>query len=393
MASRAKKLLTDEVALPARNARDVQAACDPWFDLEGKDLLTLREDLSGARGGSNRIKRIEECIRDARAGHYRLQLLSGHIGSGKTTELRWLAGELQKAKEDRVFHAIFIDVEQYLDARDVQIPELLTAIVSALVDDPVLAPHLRVSATAKKIWNEVVRWFKQIGISVDGEIPLGVAKLKASFKTSPGLQERYREESRKHVASLVEWLGDLLQDARSFLVKQGVEDLVVLVDKLDRVERIPLDDKSKRTRHDLFYLEQLPLIQQVPAHFVITIPVTLHFSQGRLHQVFQGATDVVLPMVAVHERRLGLSSRWVRGGSLRERRGVQGAVSQRRKVSGGISTKSTNCSGLTSFARRVRACSSSAVGCRPTRWTNTACRKRTLTLSIPFASPRWKPCL
>lgn len=301
MASRPKNLLTDEVALPARNARDVQAACDPWFDLEGKDLVSLREDLSAARGG-NRIKRIEECIRDARAGHYRLQLLSGHIGSGKTTELRWLAGELQKTREDRVFHAVFIDVEQYLDARDVQIPELLTAIISALLDDPAIGPHVRVSATAKKIWGEVVRLLKQVGVTVEAEIPAGVAKLKLSLKTTPGLQERYREESRKHVTSLMEWLGDLLQDARSHLVKQGVDDLVILVDKLDRVERMPLTDGSKRTRHDLFYLEQLPLIQQVPAHFVITIPVTLHFTQGRLHQVFHGATDVVLPMVAVHER-------------------------------------------------------------------------------------------
>jgi energy-coupling factor transporter ATP-binding protein EcfA2 len=301
MAIRPKKLfLTDEVKLPARNARDVQAACDPGFDLEGKDLLLLREDLSIVR--SDRVRRIEECIRDARAGHYRLQLFSGHIGSGKTTELRWLAGELQKKKEDQVFHAVFLDVEQYLDARDVQIPELLTAMVSALIDDPAIGPHVRTSATAKKVWNEVVRWLKQIGVEVEGEIPAGVAKLKLSFKTSPGLQERYREENRKHVTSLIEWLGDLLQEARSALVKQGVEDLVVLVDKLDRIERLPLDDKSGRTRHDLFYLEQLPNLQYIPAHFVVTIPVTLHFTQGRLHQVFHGATDTILPMVAVHER-------------------------------------------------------------------------------------------
>ncbi|HVK70894.1 MAG TPA: hypothetical protein VM694_40845 [Polyangium sp.] len=293
--------MTEELKLPARTARDVRAACNPWFDLEGKDLVQLRVDLSSVRGG-DRVERMEECIRDSLRGNYQVQLFSGHVGSGKSTELRWLTRKLQTNKEDRVYHAVFIDIQDYLDVRDVQIPELLTAIISAILDDPAIGPHARASATAKKVWKDVLGWLKSIGVTLDAEIPVGVAKLKLSLKTSPGLQKRYREVSWDHVTGLMEALSDLIQDVRTYLVKQDVHDLVIIVDKLDRVERLPLNDGSERTTHDLLFVEQLPHIQNVPAHFVITIPVTLHFTQCRLRQEFQGITDVVLPMVTVHKR-------------------------------------------------------------------------------------------
>ncbi|WP_438033160.1 hypothetical protein [Sorangium sp. So ce204] len=146
---------------------------------------------------------------------------------------------------------------------------------------------------------------KGLGISLDAEIPAGVAKLKLSLKTSPGLQKRYREASRDHVTSLIEGLGDLIQDVRSHLVKQDIEDLVIIADNLERIERLQLDDGTKRTTHDLFFLEQLPLIQNVPVHLIVTIPVSLHFTQGRLRHVYRAPNDVVLPMIAVRARGTG----------------------------------------------------------------------------------------
>ncbi len=294
-------LLTDELTLPARTSRDVFNACSPQFDLVGKDLTVLREDLSSVRGGG-RVQRLEECIRNSRRGRYQVQLLSGHPGSGKSTELRWLATELQKTRDDRSYHTLFVDLQDYLDVRDTQLPELITALFAAIVDDPLLGAYATVSTTAKKVWKELVTRAKAIGLTLDAEIPVGVAKLKLNFKTSPGLQKRYREVSRDHIAALMEGLGDLIQDVRSRLVQQGVDDLVIVADNLERIERLPLEDGSKRTTHDLFFLEQLPLIQSLPVHLIVTIPVSLHFTQGRLRQAFSAPNDVVLPMIAVRAR-------------------------------------------------------------------------------------------
>jgi hypothetical protein len=302
MASRSEPLvLTDRISMPARASRDVFAACSPQFDLVGKDLRLLREDLSGVRGGP-RIQRLEDCIRNALPGRYQVQLLSGHPGSGKSTELRFLAGELQQSKDGRIYHAVLVDLLEYLDIRDTQLPELVAALFSAIIDDPVLGAYARTTTTAKKIWKDMVSWVKGLGLSLDAEIPLGVTKLKLSFKTSPGLQQRFRELGRNHLTSLMEGLGDLIQDVRTHLVEQGVDDLVIIADNLERVERLPLPDNSKRTTHDLFFIEQLPLIQTVPVHLIVTVPVSLHFTQGRLRHAFNSPNDVVLPMVAVRER-------------------------------------------------------------------------------------------
>jgi len=63
--------------------------------------------------------------------------------------------------------------------------------------------------------------WKWTGTSLESDIPLGVAKLKLSLKPSPGLQKRYRIASRDHIVSLMEGLGDLIQDVRS--VNQKVQ--------------------------------------------------------------------------------------------------------------------------------------------------------------------------
>jgi energy-coupling factor transporter ATP-binding protein EcfA2 len=299
--SRTHLLLTDELKLPARTPRDVFGACTPQFDLVDKDLTKLREDLSNVRG-EGRVQRLEACIRNARRGQYLVQLLSGHPGSGKSTELRWLTTELSKQKEGRSYHAVFVDLQEYLDVRDTQLPELVTALFSAIVDDPILGAYASASATAKKLWRDLVARSKAIGLTLDAAVPLGVAELKLNFKTSPGMQKRYREKSRDEMKSLMSDFGDLVQDVRSHLVKQGVDDLVIIADNLERVERLPLGDGSKRTTHDLLFLEQLPLIQGVPVHLIVTIPVSLHFTQGRLRQVFQAPNDVVIPMIAVRAR-------------------------------------------------------------------------------------------
>lgn len=306
MAARPDKIvLTKALTLPARTARDVRAACNPRFDLVDTDLRILREDLSEVRGG-DRTKRMEECIRGALPGDYQVQLLSGHPGSGKSTELRWLSAELRKTKDDVAFHVLFVDLQDYLDVRDIQLPDFVTALLAGILDDPLLGLLIGKSGAAKKMatsmWRKVTGWLSEIKLSLEGEVPLGAAKLKLSVMKSPGVQKRYREVSRDHVMSFVTELSDLVQELRPLLADQGTDDLVIIADNLERMERLPLDDGSKRTTHDLFFLEQLPLIQEADVHLIATIPVSLHFTQGRLRQAYAAPSDVVLPMITIRKR-------------------------------------------------------------------------------------------
>lgn len=301
--ARHRIVLTKQIALPACTVRDVRAACNPNVDLIGDDLTALREDLSDVRGGP-RMRRIEDDIRDALDGDYQIHLLSGHAGSGKSTEMHWLARRFQRERtpEDRVSYPLFIEIDQYLNDRDIQIPEFLTALIAALLEDVRVGPHLRTLDLVKRFWKDIQEWVKVLGVTLESEIPLGVAKIKATFRMSPGFQQSFREENCKYVRRLVETASGLVEHARQKLNEDGTHDLVIMVDRLDRIERLPLEDKTGRTRHDLFYLEQLPTIQDIPVHFILTVPVTLHFTQNRLTQVFRRVNNVILPMVAVRER-------------------------------------------------------------------------------------------
>jgi len=292
--------LVDEIPIPAKIRRDMKAACDLQFELKGKDLDRLRIDLASVRGGRV-LDQIEGDIRDARRHTYRTVLFSGHVGSGKTTELRWLTRELKKEKEGRCFHVLWVDALEYLDINSVQLPEFLVAVFNAMVDDPLLRPMVGLSTTAKKFWSSVRAWLKPIGVELEAEIPLGVAKLKARVKTEFELQRKMRETLRERVTELMSDLSDLLIDLRAGLAKQGVDDLVIIADNLEKIVFAELDHQGAKNTHDLFFIEQLPIVQQLGAHIILTVPVSLHFAHARLRQVFLNPTVKVLPMVPVHQ--------------------------------------------------------------------------------------------
>jgi hypothetical protein len=139
-----------------------------------------------------------------------------------------------------------------------------------------------------------------MGVTLPSDISRGLAK--ATFRSSPSFQISFRQNSRLHVKYLVETLSNLIEYARAELIQEGTNDLIIMVNKLDRIAWFPLGDNTKRTRHDLFFYEQLPCIEDIPAHFILTGPVTLHFPQNRVEQVFRRATHTIVPTVAVHER-------------------------------------------------------------------------------------------
>ncbi|MBA3548017.1 MAG: hypothetical protein H0T76_16155 [Nannocystis sp.] len=302
MSSDANTNLVDEIPIPAKIRRDMKAACDLQFELKGKDLERLRVDLTSVRGGRV-LDQIEGDIRDARRHTYRTVLFSGHVGSGKTTELRWLTRELEKEKEEerRCFHVLWVDALEYLDINSVQLPEFLVAVFNAMVEDPLLQPMVSLSKTARKLWNSVRGWLKGIGVDLDLDLLGGMAKLKAKVKTEFGLQKRIRETLHERVTELMSDLSDLLIDLRAGLAAQGVDDLVIIADNLEKIVFAELDHQGARNTHDLFFIEQLPIVQQLHAHIILTVPVSLHFAHARLRQVFLNPTVKVLPMVPVHE--------------------------------------------------------------------------------------------
>jgi hypothetical protein len=127
--------IQETLSLPASGRREVRAACDPSRPLIAEEQAQLHEDLSIVQGG-DRILQVENRIRDAWADSYVCELVTGHAGCGKSTELLRLASELRKPKEGRACHVVYVDAYDYLNPFEVRLPQLVVSLMAALAEEP-----------------------------------------------------------------------------------------------------------------------------------------------------------------------------------------------------------------------------------------------------------------
>lgn len=300
---------------PAKTERDIRAALDPEFELSGPTLCALRIDLRAARG-SAATHAIERSIRNAPLDRYELALFTGQVGSGKTTELRWLAEQLSETRNGQRFEVLYIDLRDHLTPRDVRLPEFLLAIFGALLAAPTLGPSLTKTKSddldtkhgaAMPFWEFVHSRLGRLVTELSHDPTIGSKSLAASLRTEVGLQRRVGEALNSELDVLLTMLGDVLRAAREVIRtppksaaapdEVGAEDLVMLVDGLDRVAPQVFDDG--RTSHDALYIDQLPQLRALPAHIVLTAPLDFLRRTTRASTVFN-TPPRVLPMVPVH---------------------------------------------------------------------------------------------
>ena len=99
--------------LPATNLTDAFNACDPARPLEAGDPRWV--DLAGGRGDEGSA--VAQCRRRIlRSDTPLVQLLAGHRGCGKSTELR----RLQRSLERDGFFVAYFEVDADLDLEDTE---------------------------------------------------------------------------------------------------------------------------------------------------------------------------------------------------------------------------------------------------------------------------------
>jgi hypothetical protein len=129
--------MSDARELP-RTVDAAYGAVDPDVPLEPGDPRYV--DLNSARGDESLPAFIARRVRRTPANTWHRQLVTGHRGSGKSTELKCLQGLLDQAS----FFTVYIDVEETLDLADVEYLDVLVAVARAL-DETARAKKLRIS--------------------------------------------------------------------------------------------------------------------------------------------------------------------------------------------------------------------------------------------------------
>lgn len=281
--------ITRRVAvLPARDLGAATRACDPYAPLDAVADESLHVDFDRWRGGP-RLHRITRNIRRAESS---LSFLSGHMGTGKTTELRRLARDLERAdgSAEPPVRVIYVDAEALLDQTDIEVEDLLLAIWSEL-----LTCGEAVSEPLSVLWNHLSLARSPLGdLGIPAAVGEGVSRLLGLVKLSPPEQKRLvRNALASNTQSVVRGLNEAIERLRG-----GAVNVAVFIDNLEKLAL------SERDVVEHLYLNRLGILRQLAVHMVITVPLYLVYSSagGGLSGRWGGET-VILPMVKVRNRR------------------------------------------------------------------------------------------
>ncbi|NEZ55197.1 ATP-binding protein [Adonisia turfae] len=279
-------------------------ACDPSRTL----IISKPEDrqyyvdFAEVRGGKI-IEAIERTIAlKSFGGESSCQLFTGHIGCGKSTELRRLQADL----EEQGFYVVYFESSQDLDLADVDVTDILLAIahrISIRLEN--IGIKLKPSYF-EKLFKEVSELLQTpIEFSeFEFSLPIGLGKLTALTKESPKTRGRLRQYLEPLTSSILDALNqDVLGKANQELKLQGKKGLVVLVDSLDRVDNRVND--AGRPQPEYLFIDRGEQLRKLNCHVVYTIPLSLTFSndhQTMINRFGGGVLPKTLPMVPVRLR-------------------------------------------------------------------------------------------
>jgi hypothetical protein len=230
-------------------------------------------------------------------------LFFGHIGSGKTTELRRYA---RKLNDSKLFYVVEVDLLAKLDRNNLQYTEALMAMAEALLEHSQSADGF---ALTEKDIQPVLEWFSKAtktrtdgrelsaelktGAKAGGGIP-GLIKLfadsTAAFKTGTSQKSEWRQDIRNRFSALAAAFNSLLHAAEAELKRTGrAERLLFLLDGTDKM-------RGEDTHQ--FFVQDAEQLLAIETLAIYTAPLHLMYD-GRLGGKLDA--DMVLPMIKLHE--------------------------------------------------------------------------------------------
>lgn len=268
----------------------------------GADEQTLYVDLDAVRGEGNVVGRLANKIR--LSSESTCQLLTGHRGSGKSTEL----GRLERVLEtgDPRYFVVFVESRSDLDLNDVDFPEVLIATISQTASQ--LKKRLKISLKPGYFKDRLQRLKTLLGTEVQFrgvELGTELLKLSGTLKNSPDARDAVRKALEPDTNNLLHAANDVLGEAKLKLKDEGYRDLVIIFDDLDHMVLRPHPGAGCSTAEYLFVHRHAQL-SGFQCHTVYSMPLALAYSsqEAKITNLY-GARPPVVPMTKISAKPPG----------------------------------------------------------------------------------------
>lgn len=262
----------------------------------------LYVNLDSVRGDAGVVRDLERKIRLADAPT--CQVLTGHRGSGKSTELWRLQHVLQEPDADNQrYFVVLVEADDHMDRNDIDFPEILIAIIRQLAED--LRRRLNVTLKPgyfKDRWSRLKK-LALSEVSFDGlELETGLATLSATIKNSPDARNEIRKLLDPDTNHWLTAANDVIGKAKLELQTKGFKDLVIIVDDLDKMITRAHERAGCSTTENLF-VHRAAQLTAFQCHLVYTMPLELAYShhEQTIEDRYGGAVPVI-PMTKIATR-------------------------------------------------------------------------------------------
>ncbi|MDP2935149.1 MAG: hypothetical protein Q8O86_01520 [Dehalococcoidia bacterium] len=266
------------------------------------------------RGDENVVKCMANRI-ERREGEPITQLFTGHMGSGKSTELQGL----RKTLEDRGCFVALLDADLELDLNDVEYTDILLGVARGLEH---CLREKKVNLD-NKLLDNIAMWFAEViyektdqdkleaelsaemkvGFATPPLLPLFAklfARIMGQIKTSEEMKKTIRQRLDPQISHLIQSINLLIDSASAKVRKSGWKDLAILFDNL---EKIPLQQKPDGTnRHEAIYLDNGRQLSALECHMVYTVPISMFFTPKATLLTGIFPSYCTLPMVKVKNK-------------------------------------------------------------------------------------------
>ena len=288
--------------VPVTDIARVIEVCNPQVAIDRAELEPYYVDCSPVRGGASMEELARFIMESDRPTH---QLLSGHRGCGKTSEIYRLRKQLEQGQRERRYKTIYLDADAELDTNDVSVLDLILVVIKKIREE---TETVAFSWTQwQHLWNELRQVLDRSDIEAKQEFNLGIVKWSWAIKSNPAAREGIRKVYEPWVSRLLELARDYLAEVRSALRKDGYSDVVLIIDSLDRIVLKEQDKESGKTNHDALFVDRAGQIKALDVHMILTLPISMCYTSINAPQLgtLYDNEAVIIPMIKTRRRETG----------------------------------------------------------------------------------------